>query len=72
MKNNVNYIKKILNPFIIIKDAKFNLNSIVCSPYAGHFTSMLIDLIANEYLLNKQSNYYYDDNNNNEIILIKD
>jgi hypothetical protein len=34
---------------------------------------MLLDLIANEYLLNKHSNYYYDDNNiNKEIILIED
>ena len=34
---------------------------------------MLIDLIANEYLLNNHSNYFYNDNNkNNEIILIED
>ena len=65
LKANVNNIKRILKPFIIIKDVKFNLKAIICSPYSGHFTLILIDLIANEYLLNNHPNNYYD--NNNEI-----
>ena len=39
-----NIINLLLEDFII-KDNNFKLKSLICSPYSGHYTTILIDIL---------------------------
>ena len=45
----------------------------ICSPYAGHYVIILIDINDNNNILDKFNYYFYDDTaKNHSIVAIKD
>ena len=50
-------------------DNSYQLRGLICQSYAGHYSTILINIPMNSFLIEKGKNYYYDDRkNNNEII----
>ena len=71
LKNNLGLIKSLIKESININNILYKLLAIVCSPYAGHFNGIIIDLKEDYHLLEKNKSYFYDgQKNNNEIIPI--
>ena len=69
LKNNINYIKKLLVDNFIFCDSSYQIRGLICQEYAGHYSAILINLQTNYFLLEKGLNYYYNDRkDNNEII----
>ena len=69
MEDNLSIIlEKIVQKFTVY-NLNYYLKGIVCSPFSGHFSGMIIDLDYEYKNLQKTNNYYYDDlKNNNEKI----
>ena len=69
IKNNLFYINNILVDNFTFCDNSYKLRGLICQPYAGHYSTILINIPMNSFLIEKGKNYYYDDRkNNNEII----
>ena len=49
---------------IYIRSDIYILSGIICCPYNGHYTCLLINLNENYLCLKKHLNYYYNDTSN--------
>ena len=73
MKTYLHNIINILTEDFIIKDNYFKLKSLICTPYSGHYTTILIGIFKNKHLFDKNFNYIYDDlDNDNNIVSVVD
>ena len=63
----------ILKEEIEVFNTKYSLRGLICCPFSGHYSALIIKLFEDFHVLRKNKNYFYDDRlNNNEIIDIKD
>lgn len=71
--NNIRHnLVKIINQLeynIKIRNDVYNLSGIICCPYNGHYTCIIINLNENFYCLKKGLNYFYDDMNYNHCLI---
>ena len=69
VKKNLLTIKGIIKEEIEVFNTKFLLRGLICYPFSGNYTGLIINLFEDF----KYKNYFNDDRlNNNEIIEIKD
>ena len=72
-KKNLLTIKSIIKEEFEVFNTKYLLRGLICCPFSGHYTGLIIKLFEDFHVLKKNKNYFYDDRlNNNEIIDIKD
>ena len=70
-KKNLLTIKRILKEEIEVFNTKYLLRGLICCPFSGHYSALIIKLFEDFHVLKKNKNYFYDDRlNNNEIIEI--
>ena len=71
MEENINLILEKILEKITVYNTNYFLKAVICSPFSGHFSGLIINLEDNYKNLEPNNNYYYDDYiNNHEIIKI--
>ena len=73
LKASKDLIINLIKGSIFLYKTKYELAGIVCTPYSGHYSGLIINMKEDSHLLKKNLNYYFDSQlNNNEILEIKD
>ena len=72
MKNNLSIIKNLIVDYFNIYNVKYILSGLICCPTAGHYNSILLNVITDMHFLKRDKIYFYDDLNSNIIFYNKD
>ena len=73
LKDNKDLIINLIKDSLFLYNTKYELAGIVCTPYSGRYSGLIINMKEDCLLLKKNLNYYFDSQmHNNEILEIKD
>ena len=61
IKKNISLIKTQIKKTFLFKNELYFLSGIICCPYKGHYTSIIVNLKEKIGSLNVKANYFYDD-----------
>ena len=73
LRENIDYIKKIIVEEFKYYNIIYRLRGIISMPSNDHYTATLVNIQTESFSIEKGKSYYYNDNsNNNEIVPLED